>query len=98
QDERVHFSRPAIDVSFDSASEALTSRLCGVLLTGGSHDGALGLQCIQERNGVTVVEDPATASSPYMPQSAIDLIRPDFVGDIIQISNFLNKLDLGKGS
>ena len=67
--ERVNYSRPSIDVTFRSAAEAYSwsaagaygAQLACVLLSGGNADGAEGLQFVQERGGVTVVQDPATA-------------------------------------
>lgn len=95
QEDPVHYSRPSIDILFESASEAYGEKLCGVLLTGANNDGAEGLQMIQKRQGCTVVQDPKSAEAAYMPQSALSLIQPNFVGDITQISDFLNKLNTG---
>ncbi|MCI0421183.1 MAG: chemotaxis protein CheB [Acidobacteria bacterium] len=68
----VAFARPAIDILFESASATYGSKTLGVLLTGASTDGALGAAKIRERGGFVVVQDPATAESPIMPQAAIE--------------------------
>jgi len=70
----VHFSRPAIDVLFESAAEAYGPLLLGVVLTGASADGALGLRALVDRGGRALVQDPATAEAPTMPQSALRLV------------------------
>ncbi len=70
-DEPVQFSRPSIDVLFDSAAEQHRERTIGVVLTGANADGAEGLAAIKRRGGYTVVQDPATAERPEMPTAAL---------------------------
>src|SRR6185503_13594855 len=70
-DERVEYSRPSIDVLFESASSAYRDAVIGVVLTGANADGARGAAMIRKRGGFVVVQDPATAESPEMPQAAI---------------------------
>ncbi|WP_395738545.1 chemotaxis protein CheB [Prosthecobacter sp.] len=72
QDDPVLFSRPSIDVLFESAADAYGSSLAAVVLTGASADGARGLQAVHRAGGRTFVQDPATASAPIMPQAALD--------------------------
>jgi two-component system chemotaxis response regulator CheB len=78
-DERVNFARPSIDVLFESAAEAYKGKLIGVILTGSSTDGTLGLKRIKKCGGVTIVQDPSTAESDYMPASAIAAITVDYI-------------------
>ena len=78
-DEPVFYSRPSIDVLFESSSDVYRESLLGILLTGASADGAAGLQCIHERGGVTVVQRPDTCEARAMPQAALDLFEPDHV-------------------
>ena len=68
----VQFSRPSIDVLFESAAHAYGPRTVGVLLTGVNEDGAAGLERIATVGGFTVAQDPATAERPEMPQAAIE--------------------------
>ena len=70
-DDPVNFSRPSIDVLFESAAEAFQSLVTGVLLTGGNHDGAKGLRRICDSGGRALVQDPATAEMPVMPRAAL---------------------------
>jgi two-component system chemotaxis response regulator CheB len=72
-DDPVHFSRPAIDVLFESAAEAFGPSLTGVLLAGASEDGALGLSRIREAGGTTAVQAPRTAQVAVMPEAALRL-------------------------
>jgi two-component system chemotaxis response regulator CheB len=75
----VLFSRPSIDVLFESAAEAYGPATVGVLLSGANEDGARGLRRIADGGGLTVVQDPATASARAMPEAAMRLLEPDHV-------------------
>lgn len=70
--EKIHYSRPSIDITFESAADQFGPALAGVLLSGANADGAEGLYRIREGGGFTVVQDPKTAEIDYMPRSAID--------------------------
>ncbi|MEO6259279.1 MAG: chemotaxis protein CheB [Thermoanaerobaculia bacterium] len=88
-DEAVRFSRPSIDVLFESAADAFGSRVLGLILTGSNADGALGAVRIKSRKGTVVVQDPATAEAPAMPQAAIDAVQVDRILPLDQIASFL---------
>jgi two-component system chemotaxis response regulator CheB len=92
-DEPVHFSRPSIDVLFESAAASLGPEVLGILLTGANSDGASGLRAIQRAGGYAVVQDPATAQSSAMPEAALRLFRPDRVLALPQIADLLAELD-----
>lgn len=88
-DEPVHFSRPAIDVLFESAADVYGARLAGILLTGASTDGAQGIQAVREAGGITVVQDPDTAHSRIMPAAALARGPADFVLSLQQLARWL---------
>lgn len=71
--EKVHYSRPSIDVSFESAATAFKANVIAVLLSGANADGAEGMRRIKAAGGVTIVQEPATAEVYFMPQQAIRL-------------------------
>jgi two-component system chemotaxis response regulator CheB len=71
-DERVHFSRPSIDVTFETAADAYGERLVAVLLSGANADGAAGIRRVELLGGRTIVQDPATAERPEMPRAALE--------------------------
>jgi two-component system, chemotaxis family, protein-glutamate methylesterase/glutaminase len=70
-EEPVLFSRPAIDLLFESAADAYGSGLVGVVLTGASTDGARGLAAIHQAGGRTLVQQPGTAAAAVMPEAAL---------------------------
>jgi two-component system chemotaxis response regulator CheB len=65
------FSRPSIDVAFESAADSYGDRVVGVILTGANKDGARGLRHVVDRGGIALVQDPATAEVAVMPAAAI---------------------------
>ncbi len=89
QDEPVNFSRPSIDLCFQSAAEILKARVVGVLLTGANRDGALGLTMIKAAGGVTIVQDPDGAEFPEMPKAALQLQTPDFIVNAKELPGLL---------
>jgi two-component system chemotaxis response regulator CheB len=91
--EKVNYSRPSIDVSFESAAETYGSRVTGILLSGANNDGTHGLQTIQKAGGVIVVQTPESAEMAYMPQHAIAHTLPDYILDAPQIAQFIKVLD-----
>ena len=66
----VRFSRPSIDVTLESAADALGPELVGVVLTGANDDGAVGLAAVRARGGFAIVQNPATAMVATMPEAA----------------------------
>jgi two-component system chemotaxis response regulator CheB len=93
-DARVNFARPSIDVLFESAAEAYRGDLLGVLLTGANSDGAEGLRLVRQHGGLAVVQDPADAEVPTMPQAALDRAGADHCLPLAAIAPLLNRLCL----
>jgi two-component system chemotaxis response regulator CheB len=91
-DEKVEYSRPSIDVLFESAAEAYGSGVIGVVLTGANADGARGAAHIKKRGGFVIAQDPKTAESPAMPQAAIEATRVDRILPLDRIGPFLVEL------
>jgi two-component system chemotaxis response regulator CheB len=91
-DEPVHYSRPSIDVLFDSASDVYKTAVLGILLTGASADGAEGLLSIQEAGGLTLVQEPGSCEAQVMPRAALNLFQPDYVLPPAQIAALLATL------
>ena len=91
-EEPVHFSRPSVDVLFESAADVFGSRLLGVILTGANEDGAAGLHAIHRAGGVTVVQQPDSAKVPLMVVSALQRNPADFVLSLPKIAELLKGL------
>lgn len=85
-DPKINFSRPSIDVLFETAAWTFKDKLIGVLLTGSNNDGAAGLFTIKKYGGITLVENPETAMANSMPRAALELFKPDDVLDIEKIA------------
>ena len=89
-DPPVLFSRPSIDVLFESCAEAWGQRLLGMLLTGANEDGARGLATIKDLGGLTAVQDPVEAAHPAMPEAAVRLAQPEFVLPLAALRSLLH--------
>ena len=88
----VQFSRPSIDVLFESVAEEYGRRAIGVILTGANEDGAHGLAEIARRGGHTIVQDPATSERPEMPAAALRAMTPDEVLPLEAVATHLHSL------
>ena len=88
-DEPVNFSRPSIDLLFETASEAYGDRLIGVILTGYNNDGAAGIRSIRKHGGLTIAQDPAKAVFPEMPRAAIATGSVQHILAPAEITSFL---------
>lgn len=91
-DEKVNFSRPSIDLLFESAAEAFLDQLLGILLTGANNDGAKGITRVHQLGGTTIAQHPESAEVKTMPQSAIETGDIDWVLHLNEISIFLSML------
>ncbi|CAB3718176.1 CheB methylesterase [Paraburkholderia sp. GV068] len=78
-DAAVRFSRPSIDVLFESAADVYREHLLALLLSGANDDGVNGLQRVRALGGVAWVQDPATAMSSEMPRTAIERGAADYI-------------------
>ncbi len=91
--EKVNYSRPSIDVSFESAAEVYGTNLIGILLSGSNTDGTQGIKAIHDAGGVTVIQDPISAEMPYMPSNAILNMTPDYILTTEDILKFIISID-----
>jgi two-component system chemotaxis response regulator CheB len=91
-DEKHNYSRPSIDVLFESAAWAYSKNLIGVVLTGANSDGAIGLKMIKDFGGMTVIQSPCSALSPAMPRAALKIAHPEIKLKVEEIAEKLIEL------
>ncbi|WP_386066103.1 chemotaxis protein CheB [Tahibacter sp. UC22_41] len=94
-DPPVEHSRPSVSVLFESAAAVYGPRLLAVLLTGAGSDGASGLQAVQRAGGMTVVQQPASARMPQMPEAALARVTADHVLTLEDIMSLFEALPCG---
>ncbi|MGZ4090017.1 MAG: chemotaxis protein CheB [Bacteroidia bacterium] len=87
----VNYSRPSIDVTFESSAKVFKEDLIGVLLTGANSDGANGLETVKTYGGTTVVQEPGECAAPYMPLAALSRQCVDYRLNISEIISLLIK-------
>lgn len=91
-EEPILFSRPSIDVMFESASEVYRDRVAAVLLTGANQDGAKGLKIIFEAGGQVIIQDPKSSFASAMPEAGIRSCPQASVLSLNAISEFLRRI------
>jgi len=90
--ELVHFSRPSIDLLFESVAGRYGSRCMGVILSGSNSDGATGIRAIRQAGGITVAQQPSSADFRTMPQASIDTGCIDFVTPLQKLGDEIMRL------
>ncbi len=92
-DPKKNYSRPSIDILFETASYAFGDQLIGIILTGANNDGSQGLKMISDSGGLCIVQNPLEAESNCMPSSAIDVAKPQKVLSLSEIARNLISID-----
>ncbi|GAB3928156.1 chemotaxis protein CheB [Mucilaginibacter myungsuensis] len=77
--EPVWYSKPSIDVTFESAAEVYGQNCTAILLSGANQDGAEGMLKLKQAGALTIVQDPDEADMSEMPLSAIHLGAAHYV-------------------
>ncbi|GAB3912210.1 chemotaxis protein CheB [Larkinella knui] len=90
--EKVNYSRPSLDVAFESAADVYGSALVGIILSGANADGTAGFNTIKKAGGTLIAQKPETAQSSFMPQQAILHAPVDFVLDVPEMAAFINSI------
>jgi len=92
-EKKINYSRPSIDILFESAAYVYADKLIGIVLTGANSDGALGLNTIKKFGGYCIVQEPTEAESTAMPLAAIEKVSPNKVLKLNDIANLLVEID-----
>jgi two-component system chemotaxis response regulator CheB len=93
----VHFSRPSIDLLFESVADTFGDRAIAVVLSGSGVDGAAGIRAVKAKGGTTIVQDPATAAHPGMPQAARGTGCADVVLPLVEVGPAIANLVAPEG-
>ena len=91
-EEKVNYSRPSIDILFESAAEIYTDKLLGIILTGANSDGALGLEKINKLGGECIVQDPEEAYFDIMPRAALKYVSTCKLMSLDSINRYIKNL------
>jgi len=87
--EPVWYSRPSIDVTFESAAETYAERCTAILFSGANQDGAEGLLKLRKAGSLTIAQNPEDAEMPEMPATAISIKAADYVMTTAEIFELL---------
>ena len=90
-DNKVNYSRPSIDVLFETAAYAYQDKLIAVILTGANSDGTDGMKTVKRHNGLTIAQNPKEAKNKEMPMSAIKKKVVDRVLSVNEINKLIIK-------
>jgi len=90
--EKINYSRPAIDATFQTAAEVYQRKLVCLLLSGSNADGVNGLKSVKAWGGTVLIQDPDSAQVPYMPEQAKLNVEIDRILDVEDIAEFINLL------
>ena len=86
--EAIWFSKPSIDITFESAAEVYKNKCTAILLSGANQDGAEGMLKLRNAGSLTIAQDPEDAELPEMPRDAINIGGAEYVlsgAEIIQL-------------
>jgi two-component system chemotaxis response regulator CheB len=94
--EKINYSRPAIDASFQTAAEVYQDRLACILLSGSNADGVEGLKYVKQWGGLAVIQNPDDAQVAYMPAQAKLHVKIDHIFNAEDMAEFINLLSQTK--
>lgn len=77
--------RLPIDIFFRSLADDRNEHSIGIILSGMGSDGSIGIKSIKEKDGLVLVQDPATAKFDGMPRSAIDSVLVDVIASAMEL-------------
>jgi two-component system chemotaxis response regulator CheB len=89
--EHVWYSKPSIDVTFDSAADTYGNKCAAILFSGANQDGAAGLLKLREKGALTIIQNPDDAEMDVMPQAAADIKAGEFILTSGQIQNIMRQ-------
>ncbi|MFW5644763.1 MAG: chemotaxis protein CheB [Bacteroidota bacterium] len=91
-EEEVNFSRPSLDLTFETVARNYRNAATAILLSGANRDGAAGIHYCQKKGAFTIVQDPDEAMFSTMPGEALRLFKPDRIWKMKEITDYLIRL------
>lgn len=88
--EKINYSRPSIDATFQTGADAFGKNVLGILLSGANEDGVNGLKWIKSKGGQVAIQDPLSAQVSTMPLAAIKAVAADFLFSDTQLAKLIN--------
>ena len=95
-EEPVSYSRPSVDVLFETAADSYGPELVAVVLTGANADGSRGVVSVEAAGGRVLAQDPEEAERPEMPSAAIATGVVHEVLDLSGLARRLSQMDLDR--
>jgi two-component system, chemotaxis family, protein-glutamate methylesterase/glutaminase len=92
-DQPVLYSRPSVDVLFESAADAYGAALIAIILTGANQDGANGMKAVVEAGGRAIIQHPNEAYAPAMPEAAVALCPTARILRLEEIALYLRSIE-----
>ena len=87
----VNYSRPSIDVLFETLSHEYGDALLAILLCGYGSDGSHSLQTLQANASRVIIEDPLDCTARDMPQNALQTGYYDYKFPIQEIASYVSR-------
>ncbi len=91
--EKVNYSRPSIDVAFQSAARVFKANTAALLLSGANNDGLKGMECVAQYGGMLLLQDPATAEVAFMPKQVLFRMNVQQILQPENMARFMNQLN-----
>lgn len=95
-DDNVNYSRPSLDVTFETVGYTYRDKMAGILLSGANSDGAKGLFSAFRYGSYTIVQNPSNASFRTMPAEALKYFKPHMLATDDEIVRFISSLKKNK--
>lgn len=90
--EPILYSRPSIDVTFESVADVFNENVIALLLSGSNCDGAKGMRYVKAQGGLCIVQNPSDAPFKTMPEAAIRNCPADLILTNLEIVSFMEQL------
>ncbi|HNW56944.1 MAG TPA: chemotaxis protein CheB [Bacteroidales bacterium] len=91
-----NYSRPSLDITFESAGYSFRENMAGIILSGANTDGAKGLFSAFQDGAFSIIQDPQNAQFSIMPGEVLKYFKPHKVLTCEEIIDFFDSLKYNK--